>query len=209
MSNFYIKSGATSGSGNGDVVISTTSANRGRESIKGRFRVTFDNKEFATISLEQNGVGEQLNVTSYTQSLEADESVVTITGTSNVNTIVSSIAGKIRVNGNLIANWDGVNAIFITGDPGKTAMYDYTITVNVGRNTSSSSRNIQIILSDGDEITRTLNVFQAGNGDTPTPPGDTYIYFGDSTSTAFVNFTSNGGTQTSYIRSNTNWRLIV
>lgn len=209
MSNFYIKSGATSGSGNNDVVISTTSANRGRESIKGRFRVTFDNKEFATISLEQNGVGEQLNITDYTQSLDANESVVTITGTANVNTIVSSIAGSIRVNGSVITNWDGINRIFITGDPGKTAIYNYTITVNVGRNTSSSSRNIQITLSDGDKITRTLNVFQAANGDTPVPPSDTYIYFSDSISTAIVNFTSNGGTQTSYIRSNTSWRLAV
>ena len=203
MSNFYIKSGATSGSGNSDVVISTTSSNKGRESLRGRFRVSFDNKEYATISLEQKGVGEILNMSRYTQHLDANESMVTIVGTANVNTIVTSIAGNIRVNGGILSNWDGVNYIFISGDPGKTAMYDYVITINVGTNTSSHSRDIKIILSDGDGITKTLNISQDGIGDTPDPPVDKYIYFGNTT----VNFTSEGGVQTSSVISNVNWRL--
>lgn len=203
MSNFYIKSGATSGSGNSDVVISTTSSNKGRESLRGRFRVSFDNKEYATISLEQKGVGEILNMSRYTQHLDANESMVTIVGTANVKNIVTSMAGNIRVNGRILSNWDGVNYTFISGDPGKTAMYDYVITINVGTNTSSHSRNIKIILSDGDGITKTLNISQNGIGDTPDPPVDKYIYFGNTT----VNFTSEGGVQTSSIMSNVNWRL--
>ena len=203
MSNFYIKSGATSGSGNSDVVISTTSSNKGRESLRGRFRVSFDNKEYATISLEQKGVGEILNMSRYTQHLDANESMVTIVGTANVKTIVTSMAGNIRVNGGILSNWDGVNYIFISGDPGKTAMYDYVITINVGTNTSSHSRDIKIILSDGDGITKTLNISQDGIGDTPDPPVDKYIYFGNTT----VNFTSEGGVQTSSVISNVNWRL--
>ena len=203
MSNFYIKSGATSGSGNSDVVISTTSSNKGRESLRGRFRVSFDNKEYATISLEQKGVGEILNMSRYTQHLDANESIVTIVGTANVKNIVTSMAGNIRVNGRILSNWDGVNYTFISGDPGKTAMYDYVITINVGTNTSSHSRNIKIILSDGDGITKTLNISQDGIGDTPDPPVDKYIYFGNTT----VNFTSEGGVQTSSIMSNVNWRL--
>lgn len=203
MSNFYIKSGATSGSGNSDVVISTTSSNKGRESLRGRFRVSFDNKEYATISLEQKGVGEILNMSRYTQHLDANESMVTIVGTANVKTIVTSMAGNIRVNDRILSNWDGVNYIFISGDPGKTAMYDYVITINVGTNTSSHSRDIKIILSDGDGITKTLNISQDGIGDTPDPPVDKYIYFGNTT----VNFTSEGGVQTSSVMSNVNWRL--
>ena len=203
MSNFYIKSGATSGSGNSDVVISTTSSNEGRESLRGRFRVSFDNKEYATISLEQKGVGEILNMSRYTQHLDANESMVTIVGTANVKTIVTSMAGNIRVNDRILSNWDGVNYIFISGDPGKTAMYDYVITINVGSNTSSHSRDIKIILSDGDGITKTLNISQDGIGDTPDPPVDKYIYFGNTT----VNFTSEGGVQTSSVMSNVNWRL--
>lgn len=203
MSNFYIKSGATSGSGNSDVVISTTSSNKGRESLRGRFRVSFDNKEYATISLEQKGVGEILNMSRYTQHLDANESMVTIVGTANVKNIVTSMAGNIRVNGRILSNWDGVNYTFISGDPGKTAMYDYVITINVGTNTSSHSRNIKIILSDGDGITKTLNISQDGIGDIPDPPVDKYIYFGNTT----VNFTSEGGVQTSSIMSNVNWRL--
>ena len=203
MSNFYIKSGATSGSGNSDVVISTTSSNKGRESLRGRFRVSFDNKEYATISLEQKGVGEILNMSRYTQHLDANESIVTIVGTANVKNIVTSMAGNIRVNGRILSNWDGVNYTFISGDPGKTAMYDYVITINVGTNTSSHSRNIKIILSDGDGITKTLNISQDGIGDTPDPPVDKYIYFGNTT----VNFTSEGGVQTSSVISNVNWRL--
>lgn len=203
MSNFYIKSGATSGSGNSDVVISTTSSNKGRESLRGRFRVSFDNKEYATISLEQKGVGEILNMSRYTQHLDANESMVTIVGTANVKTIVTSMAGNIRVNDRILSNWDGVNYIFISGDPGKTAMYDYVITINVGSNTSSHSRDIKIILSDGDGITKTLNISQDGIGDTPDPPVDKYIYFGNTT----VNFTSEGGVQTSSVMSNVNWRL--
>ena len=203
MSNFYIKSGDTSGSGNSDIVISTTSPNNGRESLMGRFRVSFDNKKYATISLEQKGVGEILNISRYTQHLNANESIVTIIGTANVNTIVTSMAGSIRVNGSVISNWDGVNSVFINGDPGKIAIYDYTITINVGTNTSSHSRDIKIILSDGDGITKTLNVSQDGNGDIPGPPADKYIYFGHTT----VNFAAEGGIQTSSIMSNVNWRL--
>mgnify|MGYP003609938308 FL=1 len=203
MSNFYIKSGDTSGSGNSDIVISTTSPNNGRESLMGRFRVSFDNKKYATISLEQKGVGEILNISRYTQHLDADESIVTIVGTANVKTIVTSMAGNIRVNGGILSNWDGVNYIFISGDPGKTAMYEYVITINVGTNTSSHSRDIKIILSDGDGITKTLNISQDGIGDTPDPPVDKYIYFGNTT----VNFTSEGGVQTSSVMSNVNWRL--
>lgn len=203
MSNFYIKSGDTSGSGNSDIVISTSSQNNGRESLKGRFRVSFDNNEYATISLEQIGVGNILNVSRYTQHLSANESVVTISGTANVSTIATSIAGSIRVNGNVISNWNGVSRTFITGDPGKTSIYDYIITIDVGTNTSSYPRNINIILSDGNNITKTLNILQDGNGSTPEPPADKYMYF----SRTIINFTSNGGVQTSSIMSNVNWRL--
>lgn len=203
MSNFYIKSGDTSGSGNSDIVISTSSQNNGRESLKGRFRVSFDNNEYATISLEQIGVGNILNVSRYTQRLSANESIVTISGTANVSTIATSIAGSIRVNGNVISNWNGVSRTFITGDPGKTSIYDYIITIDVGTNTSSYPRNINIILSDGNNITKTLNISQNGNGSTPEPPADKYMYFGRTT----INFTSNGGVQTSSIMSNVNWRL--
>ena len=203
MSNFYIKSGDTSGSGNSDIVISTSSQNNGRESLKGRFRVSFDNDEYATISLEQIGVGNILNMSRYTQHLSANESVVTISGTANVSTIATSIAGSIRVNGNVISNWNGVSRTFITGDPGKTSIYDYIITIDVGTNTSSYPRNINIILSDGNNITKTLNISQDGNGSTPEPPADKYMYF----SRTIINFTSNGGVQTSSIMSNVNWRL--
>lgn len=203
MSNFYIKSGDTSGSGNNDIVISTTSPNNGRESLKGRFRVSFDNKKYATISLEQKGIGNILNVSRYTQHLDANESIVTISGTANVNTITTSTVGSIRVNGNVISNWDGVSRTFITGDPGKAAIYDYIITIDVGTNTSSYPRNINIILSDGNNITKTLNISQAGGGGTPEPPADKYIYFGHTT----VNFAAEGGIQTSSIMSNVNWRL--
>lgn len=203
MSNFYIKSGDTSGSGNSDIVISTSSQNNGRESLKGRFRVSFDNNEYATISLEQVGVGNILNVSRYTQHLSANGSVVTISGTANVSTIATSIAGSIRVNGSVISNWNGVSRTFITGDPGKTSIYDYIITIDVGTNTSSYPRNINIILSDGNNITKTLNISQDGNGSTPEPPADKYMYFSHTT----INFTSNGGVQTSSIMSNVNWRL--
>lgn len=203
MSNFYIKSGDTSGSGNSDIIISTSSPNNGRESLKGRFRVSFDNKEYATISLEQMGVGNILNVSRYTQHLDANESIVTISGTANVNTITTSTVGSIRVNGNVISNWDGVSRTFITGDPGKAAIYDYIITIDVGTNTSSYPRSINIILSDGNNITKTLNISQAGGGSTPEPPADKYIYFGHTT----VNFAAEGGIQTSSIMSNVNWRL--
>lgn len=203
MSNFYIKSGDTSGSGNNDIVISTTSPNNGRESLKGRFRVSFDNKKYATISLEQKGIGNILNVSRYTQHLDANESIVTISGTANVNTITTSTVGSIRVNGDVISNWDGVSRTFITGDPGKAAIYDYIITIDVGTNTSSYPRNINIILSDGNNITKTLNISQAGGGSTPEPPADKYIYFGHTT----VNFAAEGGIQTSSIMSNVNWRL--
>lgn len=203
MSNFYIKSGDTSGSGNSDIVISTSSQNNGRESLKGRFRVSFDDNEYATISLEQVGVGNILNVSRYTQHLSANGSVVTISGTANVSTIATSIAGSIRVNGNVISNWNGVSRTFITGDPGKTSIYDYIITIDVGTNTSSYPRNINIILSDGNNITKTLNISQDGNGSTPEPPADKYMYFSSTT----INFTSNGGVQTSSIMSNVNWRL--
>lgn len=203
MSNFYIKSGDTSGSGNSDIVISTSSQNNGRESLKGRFRVSFDNNEYATISLEQIGVGNILNVSRYTQHLSANESIVTISGTANVSTIATSITGSIRVNGNVISNWNGVSRTFITGDPGKKSIYDYIITIDVGTNTSSYPRNINIILSDGNNITKTLNISQDGNGSTPEPPLDKYMYFSRTT----INFTSNGGVQTSSIMSNVNWRL--
>lgn len=203
MSNFYIKSGDTSGSGNSDIVISTSSQNNGRESLKGRFKVSFDNNEYATISLEQIGVGNILNMSRYTQHLSANESVVTISGTANVSTIATSIVGSIRVNGNVISNWNGVSRTFITGDPGKISIYDYIITIDVGTNTSSYPRNINIILSDGNNITKTLNISQDGNGSTPKPPLDKYMYFSRTT----INFTSNGGVQTSSIMSNVNWRL--
>jgi hypothetical protein len=203
MSNFYIKSGDTSGSGNSDIVISTSSQNNGRESLKGRFRVSFDNDEYATISLEQIGVGNILNMSRYTQHLSANESVITISGTANVSTIATSIAGSIRVNSNVISNWNGVSRTFITGDPGKTSIYDYIITIDVGTNTSSYPRNINIILSDGNNITKTLNISQDGNGSTPELPADKYMYFSRTT----INFTSNAGVQTSSIMSNVNWRL--
>lgn len=203
MSNFYIKSGDTSGSGNSDIVISTTSPNNGRESLKGRFRVSFDNKKYATISLEQKGIGEVLNLSEYTQRLNANESIVTIVGTANVNTIATSMAGSIRVNSSVISNWNGVSSVFINGDPGRVAMYEYTITINVGMNTSSHPRDIRIILSGGNNITKTLNISQSGNGDIPDPPADKYMYFGNTA----IDFTSEGGVQTSSIISNVNWRL--
>lgn len=208
MSNFYIKSGTTFGSGDSDVVISTTSANGGRESLKGRFRVTFDYEEFATISLEQIGVGKILNIVDYTQSLEADETIVSISGTANVSDITLSRNGSININGNNMDDWDGMINTAIIGDPGRKSIYDYVIKIDVGVNSSSSSRIIQIILSDGKDIIRTLDISQAGNGDTPVPPGDKYLYFGDPGSTAKVSFSSDGGDRVIPILANVDWRIV-
>ena len=159
----WVKVSPEQGSGNATVNVSSPSPHTGRNVRSTTLTITAANVDAKTVAVTQQGkpayVDAQDNV-----AAEKNGQNVTISGKSNAAKLTFSLgSGTLEVA--LPANYTagGVqtnNGTAITGDPGASAEYDFSIVITVPENTTVGELTRQIIVSDGEGHTDTCLLTQ-------------------------------------------------
>ena len=142
----WITIGTTEGSMNGSSEI-TAAAYTGRVAREGTITGTTAGGATDTTAVTQVGAAEVITIETKTYSANAVGQNITIQGRSNsadLNIVVgdSTIPGlvyKLAVAGVTDESWNGNSDISVDGDPGASAIYDFTLTVTVPENKSESA----------------------------------------------------------------------
>lgn len=143
----WITIGTAEGSMNGSSEI-TAAAYTGRVAREGTITGTTAGGATDTTAVSQVGAAEAIIIETKTYSADKVGQNITIHGKSNsadLNIVVgdSTIPGlvyKLAVAGVTDESWNGNDDISVDGDPGASAMYDFTLTVTVPENKSESAR---------------------------------------------------------------------
>ena len=142
----WITIGTAEGSMNGSSEI-TAAAYTGRVAREGTITGTTAGGATDTTAVSQVGAAEVITIETKTYSADKVGQNITIQGKSNsadLNIVVgdSTIPGlvyKLAVAGVTDESWNGSTDISVDGDPGASAMYDFTLTVTVPENKSESA----------------------------------------------------------------------
>lgn len=142
----WITIGTAEGSMNGSSKI-TAAAYTGRVAREGTITGTTAGGASDTTAVSQVGAAEVITIVTKTYSADKVGQNVTIQGKSNSANLsivagTSSIPGlvyKLAVAGVADASWDGSKDTVVDGDPGASAIYDFTLTVTVPENKSTSA----------------------------------------------------------------------
>lgn len=142
----WITIGTAEGSMNGSSEI-TAAAYTGRVAREGTITGTTAGGATDTTAVSQVGAAEVITIETKTYSANAVGQNITIQGKSNsadLNIVVgdSTIPGlayKLAVAGVTDESWNGSDDISVDGDPGASAIYDFTLTVTVPENKSESA----------------------------------------------------------------------
>lgn len=142
----WITIGTAEGSMNGSSEI-TAAAYTGRVAREGTITGTTAGGATDTTAVSQVGAAEVITIETKKYSANAVGQNITIQGKSNsadLNIVVgdSTIPGlvyKLAVAGVTDKSWNGSDDITVDGDPGASAMYDFTLTVIVPENKSKSA----------------------------------------------------------------------
>lgn len=142
----WITIGTAEGSMNGSSEI-TAAAYTGRVAREGTITGTTAGGATDTTAVSQVGAAEVITIETKTYSANAVGQNITIQGKSNsadLNIVVgdSTIPGlvyKLAVAGVTDESWNGSDDISVDGDPGASAIYDFTLTVTVPENKSTSA----------------------------------------------------------------------
>lgn len=188
-----------SGSGNDTVNVSANANNTGRNSRSTTITFSAANCEDVQRTVVQAGKAETTTISSTATATKAG-GTVTISGTSNSSKLTFSLGtGDLSITLPSTYTAAGVttnNGAAITGDPGATQEYSFSIVFTVPENTSISSLSKQIIVTDNGGHTATCTLTQAA--------GDAYL----TVSPASVEIPWDGATSASFsVSSNTNWTV--
>lgn len=142
----WITIGTAEGSMNGSSEI-TAAAYTGRVAREGTITGTTAGGASDTTAVSQVGAAEVITIETKTYAANKVGQNITIQGKSNsadLNIVVgdSTIPGlvyKLAVAGVTDESWNGSDDISVDGDPGASAMYDFTLTVTVPENKSESA----------------------------------------------------------------------
>lgn len=142
----WITIGTAEGSMNGSSEI-TAAAYTGRVAREGTITGTTAGGATDTTAVSQVGAAEVITIETKTYAANKVGQNITIQGKSNsadLNIVVgdSTIPGlvyKLAVAGVTDESWNGDSDISVDGDPGASAMYDFTITITVPENKSESA----------------------------------------------------------------------
>lgn len=153
----------TSGSGNGRVNVSSTVENTGRNARTTTLTFTAANVDDVVRNVSQAGKPEYVEIAESAAS-DKNGKPVTISGRSNSSKLTFSLgSGTLLVDlpPTYVANSTLIsNGATLTGDPGASAEYDFSITIFVPANTGTTSLTRQIIVTaaDGKQDTCTLTL---------------------------------------------------
>lgn len=141
----WITIGTVEGSMNGSSEI-TAAAHTGRVAREGDITVTAAGGATDTTAVSQVGAEEVITIETKEYSANAVGQNITIQGKSNsadLNIVdIVSLPGttfKLAVAGVTDESWNGKENITVAGDPGASAIYDFTLTVTIPENKSEST----------------------------------------------------------------------
>ena len=190
-----------SGSGNGTINVSASSSNTGRNARSTTFTASAANCDDVVRTVSQSGKPEFVSI-SATASVSKDGGSVTISGTSNSSKLTFSLGtgGTLDITLPTTYTANSVttdNGVAITGDPGASAEYAFSITIaDIPANTSIDDLTKQIIVTDNASHTSTCTITQAA--------GDAYL----TVTPASVELPWDASTSGSFsVSSNTSWTI--
>lgn len=190
-----------SGNGNDTVNVSASSSNTGRSVRSTQITFKAANCEDVVRTVNQAGKPEFVTIQS-TAAVLASGGTLTITGTSNSSVLTFTLGNS----GSLVltlpqsytaAGTSTDNGDAITGDPGASSEYSFSITFsNIGANGGVSELTKQVIVTDHAGNTSTCTVTQAASSPSlSVSPASVDLPWDASTSASFT------------VTSNTNWTV--
>lgn len=215
----WITIGTPQGSMNGSSEI-TAAAYTGRVAREGTITGTTVGGASDTTAVSQVGAAEVITIETKTYAANKVGQNITIQGKSNsadLNIVVgdSTIPGlvyKLAVAGVTDESWNGNSDISVDGDPGASAMYDFTLTVTVPENKSESALIAKFAVknANGDVTSGEITINQAAGvksyaapvisafsypaGNIPASGGSKTPTLSYSQAWGWNNSTTNGGT---------------
>lgn len=165
----WITIGTVEGSMNGSSEI-TAAAHTGRVAREGNITVTTAGGVTDTTAVSQIGANEVIIVDKLEYAATAIGQNVTIHGRSNSANLVcrfetadGSLPVKLAVAGVTDESWDGFKDTAVDGDPGASAMYNFTITVTIPENKTDSVREFKSVVMNavGDVYSEEVTITQA------------------------------------------------
>lgn len=188
-----------SGNGNDTVNVSANSNNTGRNSRSTSITFSAPNCDDVVRTVVQAGKAETTTIQA-TAAATQSGGTVTITGTSNSSKLTFTLGTgdlSITLPSTYTAAGNSTNnGTAITGDPGATQEFAFSIAFTVGENTSISSKSKQIIVTDNAGNTATCTLTQAaGDAYLTVTPSSVEIPWDASESKSFA------------VSSNTNWTV--
>lgn len=189
----------SSGSGNKTINVSSSAEHTGRNARSTVLTITAANVEAKTVNVTQQGKPEFTNNNSDTATAAKVGQNVTISGVSNSKKLTFSLGtGDLNISLPTTYTAGGIstsNGADITGDPGATAQYNWSIVINVAENTTINSKSKQIVVTD-----------EGGNSDTcmlTQAAGDAYL----TVSKSSIELTYQGTAVSFNVESNTSWTI--
>ena len=141
----------SSGSGNATVNVSSSTHNTGRNARNTILTITAANVEKQEVSVLQHGKPEYVDVPETATAAKAGQNV-TISGKANSKVLTFTLgSGALQVvipNTYIAGGISTNNGSAITGDPGATAEYNFSIVINVPENETIETLSRQIIVTD-------------------------------------------------------------
>ena len=167
----WVKVNPSSGSGNATVNVSSTAEHTGRKARTTVLTWKAANVADVTRTVSQAGKPEYVDIDDAASADKAGK-VVTISGVSNSARLTFSLGTGDLTNISLPNSYTAnsvstPNGVAISGDPGATAQYSFSIAITVPANNDLSAKSRQIIVTD-----------EAGNRDVCTltsAAGDAYV----------------------------------
>lgn len=188
----------SSGSGNATVNVSSSAPHTGRNVRSTTLTITAANVEAKTVNITQHGKPAYVDAQDTATAAKGGQNV-TISGKANSSTLTFTL-GTGLLNVTLPAKYTagGIstnNGEAITGDPGASAEYDFSIVLTVPENTGIDELTRQIIVEDENGNTDTCLLTQAA--------GDATL----SVSKTSVELAYTGDPVSFDITSNTSWTI--
>lgn len=200
----WLTTSKQAGSGNDTVSVSAASNNTGRNARS--TTVTFKATGVADVTrtVNQSGKPEYVTIESSKSVAKGGVSTLTITGTSNSSKLTFSLGtGNLSVTlpSTYTANSASTNnGAAISGDPGATAEYSFSIAFsNIPANGTISAKTKQLVVTDnaGNEATCTITQ-AAGDPTLSVSPESVTLDWNSYTESTSASFT---------VTSNTNWTV--
>ena len=196
----WVTPNKTSGSGN-DTVSWTGSAHTGRNSRTTTATFSASGVESKTLTIIQAGKTEFVDMDD-TATVAKTGGTVTISGYSNSSKLTFALTGTDNIGLTLPSTYTANsvstnNGAAITGDPGASQQYAFSITfTNIGANTGTSALTAQLTVTDNAGHTDTCTITQAA--------GDATLSISPTT----INLTAAGVADNSVtVTSNTSWSI--